>query len=167
MLALWMSDCGKFGKFWEGWGLDMSHLRRMGFYVLELETPVGIKPLSQEDVAFKADALKVLTEGKMLHGLFSWGHGSFTSYGSRKSQLGIAAWLRKPAYKLALALINGCQVVKMKAIASRNGIARAPDRVMFKMIEGWHPFDVVRPGEQGTVPLLSVINKRRPQGHLR
>ena len=102
VMAYWAWAFGGFGKMWVNWYDDIERLEKLGFFVPEVEglTAEGLEGL-----------IKDMQGLKDLHGIFAWGHGSYSSFltwdlgGPGYSSL-YENW--KPVYRMGLGIIWAC-----------------------------------------------------------
>jgi len=134
--AHWSGDVFDLGKFYVGWDINISYLKKLGFKVIESE-------FKSEGNFSLQNSLEFGSRAKALHGLYYWGHGGFgvgnedgpqypaIGLGSNKRGGGIdllvkARWLRNKAgteylanslqlkYKMAAAFVFACDSDSLK-----------------------------------------------------
>ncbi len=68
IIAYWVGDCGKIGRWWVDWNYNNTQMKKAGYYVINIIANVNTNYI---------ELLKQASSNKTLFGTYYWGHGVY------------------------------------------------------------------------------------------
>jgi hypothetical protein len=147
---LWGGDGGRFGRAYVWFHLQEDYLRNLGFNV-----QVYIAKDGEDQTNTVRDQIALLSGSRQLQGLYVYGHGNETAFGTDDDRLSVnyLDLKKRLAYGMGFVMMNVCDGYEGKVLVSSSSNAKffGGPTFLIPRINSKSAWSLIDPGEQGTI----------------